>query len=155
MASDFGLTTRELSPSASLSSTGRREPRLERGGPGFLPKAAARPDLERVGGERAEVDGRVGGLVRVGSARVGADVEGLVGVARLVHGFGSVIRGSCFPRIRAGSIFAQEIFGKGKEFQESAFKRLAASSSSSTALPGWWNATTSSRAGRNSFLARA
>ena len=43
MASDVASTTSELSPSASLSRTGRMSPMLERGGPGFLPKAAARP----------------------------------------------------------------------------------------------------------------
>src|SRR5262245_51148222 len=39
MASDEGLTTWALSPSASCKSTGRMAPRLERGGP----KPAARP----------------------------------------------------------------------------------------------------------------
>src|SRR5262245_58342881 len=39
MASDLGLTTWALSPSASCSSTGRMSPRLERGGP----KPAASP----------------------------------------------------------------------------------------------------------------
>jgi hypothetical protein len=32
----------------------------------------------------------------------------------------------CFPRITAAAIFAQEKFGKWKEFEESAFKRLDA-----------------------------
>src|SRR5262245_17277916 len=42
MASDEGLTTWALSPSASFSSTGRMSPRLERGTVAGLPNPAAR-----------------------------------------------------------------------------------------------------------------
>ena len=137
MASDLGLTTWALSPSASFSSTGRMSPRLERGGSEFLPKPAARPDVQRVGREGDEVDGRVRCLARSGPAgsRSGVGGEGFVRVARLVHGFGLRIQGTHFPRIRAGAIFAQKN-RKKERIQESAFKRLAASCSSSTGLPG-------------------
>src|SRR5262245_15099733 len=49
MASDFGLTICPLSPSASLSNTGRMSPRLERGG-SARPKPAARPASSESGG---------------------------------------------------------------------------------------------------------
>ena len=87
MASDVGLTTSELSPSASLSSTGRIWPRLERGGPGFLPKAAARPTSSESAREGAEIDGRVRCLARRSGPFGWHRVEGFVGVARFIHGF--------------------------------------------------------------------
>ena len=139
MASDFGLTTSALSPSASLSSTGRSEPRRSE----RRQNAAGRP--------AAEARGQAG-VERVG--RGGSDIDGVVGIVRLVHGWDSVSTGSCFPRIRAGAIFARKKSKKRKN-QESAFKRLAASCFQFRRAAGLMERHDLQKAALNSCRARA
>src|SRR6516162_8770937 len=60
MASDFGLTTWALSPSASFNSTGRMAPKLERGATAGRPKPAARPASSASAGEEGTSTVRLG-----------------------------------------------------------------------------------------------
>ena len=102
MASDVGLTTSELSPSASLSSTGRIWPTLERGGPGSCRRR--RPGPPPASRRRGpEVDRRISCLARAGPAGSGI-IIGIgrrrvsLGSPRLVHGFGLRIQGKLLPQ---------------------------------------------------------
>ena len=102
MASDVGLTTSELSPSASFNSTRRILPRLERGEPAFLPKAAARPtSSESAAKAPRSMVGFVVLPAPVRPAPVSASAsrgEGFAEVARLIHGFGLRIQGTLIPQ---------------------------------------------------------
>ena len=69
-----------------------------------LAEGGRQAHVQRVGGEGAEVDGRVRCLARAGPAGsgiiigIGKGGEGLVGVVRLVHGFGLRIQGTLIPQ---------------------------------------------------------
>src|SRR5262245_28653899 len=86
MASDFGLTTRPLSPSASLSSTGRCDaPRLERGPCACRPKAAASPASSESPGAEGTTTVRVcscGSFMAWGSVTAGEYVKPARGAQR-------------------------------------------------------------------------
>src|SRR5262245_58860415 len=107
MASDFGLTTWPLSPSASLSRTGRKSPRRSRrpartltGPSAGRPKPAARPASSASAGTEGTSTVRFGscGLFMVLSPRCG---------------------GPC-PRIRPPAVFARQFL----EDSEKSGKRL-------------------------------
>src|SRR5262245_21558777 len=72
MASESGLTTWALSPSASFSRGGRCDAsRLERGGPG-APKPAARPASSESGGGAEEEEEEGTSSVRLRSSSCGS-----------------------------------------------------------------------------------